>query len=114
MHCLGGHALVHGGILQWGSSARLLTGAADQARLVVDLIYQGEAEICRDVPKSAMPSVTERIILNPGWVCSSIIFLKKSVDFRDRVEEWKPLPMEYQMVLRDHLGLTSTGKPLSV
>ena len=47
----------------------------------------------RDVPKSAVALVTERTILKPLWVCSSIYFLQNSIDSGDRLEEWGSFPM---------------------
>ena len=60
-----------------------------------------------------MALVTNMTILNTCWVRSSISFLKKAVESRDRVEEWGPFPMAFYMVSRDHSGTTSTEKPLT-
>ena len=70
-------------------------------------------EMRRAVPKSYIELVTERTILNPRWVHSSIYFLQKSVDSGEMVKEWGPFPMVFRMVSRDHSGPTSTGNTLT-
>ena len=66
----------------------------------------------RAVPKNVMASVTNRKILNPCWVCYSISFLQKAVDYRYMVYEWSLFPIACRMVSRDHYGPTSIGKTL--
>ena len=65
-----------------------------------------------EVQKSTMASSSVRMILNPRWVRSSTPPRQEAVDSGDRVEEWVPFLMELRMVVRDHSGTTSTGKPL--
>ena len=66
----------------------------------------------RSVPNISMASVSKNMILNPFWVRSSISFLKKAVDYEDRVEDWGPFPITFCMVSRDHFRPTSAGKLL--
>ena len=65
------------------------------------------------VPNIKMASFSMRTILNPRWFRSSITPWKKSVDSRDRMEEWGPFLMAWRMVVRDHYDPISNGNLLA-
>ena len=62
--------------------------------------------------KSLIVSSSERTMLNPCWFHFVIYPYQKVIESGNRVDYLGPFLMTWQMVVRDHSGTTSTGKPL--